>query len=257
MTIFTGEIFSRFDYNTGWFVKGMVGGGGLWNGNLTDEDFPPVTDPYSSTHSKQDNGSLVYGTIDAGFKIIRGGDFHVGAFVGYQLMREVTAAYGCTQNASNPFICPPGLIPSNVQVIQQTNNWNSLRVGLEAKAEIGRAWVVSVDAAYIPYLHLSGADAHRLRIGNGPGDFVSDIPEDGNGWGYQLEGTVSYRINEAWTVGVGGRYWHMAASGFTHFEDHIVGFPASPQPVKWKADNVGVLFQSSFKFGPYPVFGTN
>ena len=51
MTIFTGEAYSRLDFNTGWFIKGYVGGGGLFGGNLKDEDFPPVTNPYSATLS--------------------------------------------------------------------------------------------------------------------------------------------------------------------------------------------------------------
>src|SRR5262245_53584978 len=49
INIFTGEAFSRLDYNNGWFIKGYVGGGGLFGGNLKDEDFPPVTTPYSAT----------------------------------------------------------------------------------------------------------------------------------------------------------------------------------------------------------------
>jgi hypothetical protein len=38
-SIFTGEGFGRFDFNTGWFVKGYAGGGALWDGQLKDEDF--------------------------------------------------------------------------------------------------------------------------------------------------------------------------------------------------------------------------
>ena len=148
----------------------------------------PALDPYSATLSKQDNGSLVYGSVDAGFKLIRGPDFHVGAFAGYQLMRETVSANGCAQIAANPFICTPGFIPDFIQVITQVNNWNSLRIGFEAAVEFDKRWKLSVDAAYIPYLHLSGSDAHRLRIGNSPGDFSGPVPEDGNGWGYQIEG---------------------------------------------------------------------
>ena len=44
MNIFTGEAFSRLDFNNGWFIKGYVGGGGLFGGKLKDEDFPPVVD---------------------------------------------------------------------------------------------------------------------------------------------------------------------------------------------------------------------
>jgi hypothetical protein len=45
------------------------------------------------------------------------------------------------------------------------------------------------------------------------------------------------RVAEALSVGIGGRYWYMQTRGLTHFEDHIVGFTASPQPVEWKVQN--------------------
>jgi hypothetical protein len=41
--------------------------------------------------------------------------------------------------------------------------------------------------------------------------------------------------------------------GLTHFENHIVGVTAIPQPVDWKVDNFGMFLQLSLKFGPYPV----
>jgi hypothetical protein len=50
--------------------------------------------------------------------------------------------------------------------------------------------------------------------------------------GYQFEGFLSYRVMEAWSVGIGGRYWYMQTTqGLTHFENHIVRATAVPQPV--------------------------
>jgi len=78
------------------------------------------------------------------------------------------------------------------------------------------------------------------------------VPEDGKGWGYQLEGFVSYCVTQAWSVGIGGRYWHMQTNeGLAHFENHIVGITAVPQPVDWKVDNFAMFLQLSLKFGPY------
>jgi len=45
----------------------------------------------------------------------------------------------------------------------------------------------------------------------------------------------------------------MDSKGLTHFEDHVVGYTAYPQPVDWKVENIGVFVQGSFKFGPYPT----
>ena len=47
------------------------------------------------------------------------------------------------------------------------------------------------------------------------------------------------------SVGLGARYWHMETNGNTHFEGHVVGVGASPQPVHWKIDNFGVFLQGA------------
>jgi hypothetical protein len=104
---------------------------------------------------------------------------------------------------------------------------------------------------------LAGSDAHWLRIGTSPGDFSGPVPEDGHGWGYLIDGFLSYRVNDFFNVGLGGRYWHMQANGHTHFENHVVGVTAVPQVVNWKTDNYGVFLQSSVKLGPHGLFGSN
>jgi hypothetical protein len=256
MTIFTGEAYSRLDFNTGWFIKGYVGGGGLFGGKLKDEDFEPITSPYSSTLSDNKSGSMFYGSVDAGIKLVRGPDFHVGAFVGYHFLRNYVDATGCTQTATNPGICVPS-IPSSVAVISQTNNWHSLRLGLEGSVEFDRRWKLTLDAAWIPYAVLFGADSHLLRIGSDFGDFTGPIPEDGKGWGYQFDATVSYRLNDYISFGAGGRYWHIEAKGYTHFEGRVVGVNAQPQVVHWRADHFGGFVQAQIHFGPYRVINGN
>ena len=255
LSIFAAEAYGRFDLDRGWFLKGYVGGGGFRKGNLKDEDFPPVITPYSATFSIQENGSPIYANVDGGFTIIRGGDFRVGAFGGFHYLNETVSAFGCTQIAFNPSICGAFPLPNQVKVITQDNNWYSVRVGLDASVEIDRV-KLSVDAAWLPFVWLYGSDAHWLRIGNLPGDFNDKIAEDGKGWGYQLEGFVSYRVNEALSLGVGGRYWYMQSRGFAHFENRVVGFTAAPQPVEWKTESYGVFFQASLKLGPYTLFSS-
>lgn len=253
LNLYAGEAFSRMDFNSGWFLKGYFGLGGLWNGRLKDEDFEPFIVPYSATTSQQREGSLIYGSGDLGFKLVRGPDFHVGMFAGYHFLRDSVQAFGCGQIASNPSVCGGG-IPDAYRVITQHNTWQALRVGLEAAYEIDNRWKFSIDGAYLPYVWLAGSDTHWLRLGNQPGDFGGPIPEDGNGWGYQVDAFIAYRLTEALSLGLGGRYWHVQSSGLTHFDGHVVGFAAAPQPVNWKADHFGVFLQSSLKFGPYPLF---
>jgi hypothetical protein len=257
LSIFSAEAYGRFDLNTGWFFKGLIGGGGFRKGTLKDEDFPPGISPYSATLSVLDNSSPFYATLDAGYNLLRGPDFRFGAFVGYNYMQELVSAQGCGQIATNPFICGLFTLPNQVRVITQTNDWQSLRVGLNGEVDITNRLKLGVDAAWLPMVWLNGTDAHWLRIGDDPGDFTGPVPEDGNGWGYQLEGVLSYRVTDAISVGVGGRYWHMQTSGLTHFDGHVVGFVVPPQPVDWKTDSYGVFIQTGLKFGPYPTIGSN
>jgi Omptin family len=241
------ELFGRFDHSSHLFLKGYVGAGFMARGNLNDEDFPPTISPYSSTDSDQRQGRLFYASLDGGFDIIRGGDFRVGAFTGYHFLSEKLNAYGCTELASNSAVCA-GSIASSVKVITQDNNWHSWRLGIDAAFEPFERMKVGVDAAWLPYVWLDGADSHWLRIGT---DFTGPIPENGTGNGYQIDAVISYNLTPTSSIGIGGRYWHMEADGDTHFEGHTIGSSASPQPVRWKTDHYGMFVQANFKFGPY------
>lgn len=254
MTGYAGEAFGRVEHTSGFFLKGYAGGGVLSGGKLQDEDFPPGIIPYSSTDSRQNNGTLGYASIDLGYAFIRQPGLRIGAFVGYHYLDNRVDAYGCGQTASNAAICGT-VIPDTVQVISQNNHWNSLRLGLDAKIALGGPFSLNVDAAWLPYVSLNGADSHLLRIGNYPGDFTGPIPEDGTGTGYQLEGSIAYAYSPNVSFALGARYWRMETSGNTHFEGRVVGFNAFPQPVEWKYENFGVFAQGSFKFGPYPTGG--
>jgi len=252
----SGEAYGRLNHSNGLFLKGYVGAGIMPNGSLNDEDFPPVIAPYSSTDSKQREGHLAYASIDAGFNLLRQQNFRLGVFGGYHYLEDKVSAYGCQQVAGNPNICAPGDVLANTLVISQNNRWQSVRVGADADIRLSDRLMLRLDAAWLPYVRLSGTDFHWLRIGNNPGDFTGGLPEDGKGKGYQLEAVLSYAYNPNVTFGIGGRYWRMDSEGHTHFENHIVGGGGSPQPVDWKTEHMGVFVQGTFKFGPY-VTGAN
>jgi len=246
----SGEAFGRLDHTSGFFLKGYAGGGILPNGSLNDEDFPPAITPYSSTDSKQREGHLAYASIDAGFNLLRQQDFRLGIFGGYHYLEDKVSAYGCQQLASNPSVCAGGIADS-VLVISQNNRWQSVRVGADVDIKLSDRLMLRLDAAYLPYVRLSGTDFHWLRIGNAPGDFTGGIPEDGTGQGYQLEAVLSYAYSPNVSFGIGGRYWNMKTSGHSHFENRVVGVNTAQQPVDWKTEHMGVFVQGAFKFGPY------
>ena len=133
-------------------------------------------------------------------------------------------------------------------VITQSNYWNALRLGVNGEMEFGQGWRLKGEAAALPFVKFDGTDNHWLRICDTSGCFTGGLPEDGTGWGYQLEAMLDYTLANRVTVGVGGRYWHMQSSGDTHFEGHIVGGGGSPQRVDWKTDYYGLTAHAGWQF---------
>jgi hypothetical protein len=235
-----GEIFGKVTDNR-FFVSGFAGLGVLDGGTLKDEDFPPVTSPYSSTNSNQHDGSLSYATVDVGGYLYSTPKGRLGAFVGYNYLNQQLNAFGCTQTGANAGICVPS-ISDSVKVISQSNTWQSVRVGINGDMKLDDRWSINGDAAILPYVTLSGADTHWLRI---PGDFSGPIPEDGTGWGAQIQAMLDYKVNDQLSLGVGGRYWHMQTVGNAHFEDVT---PGPAQPEHWTTDLLGVLVEAKAHF---------
>lgn len=235
------EAFARVDHRNGLFWKGYAGGGLLTQGNLQDEDFPPGITPYSSTNSTLQNQSIGYVSLDMGGALLRGADFRFDGFVGYHYFHARMKAFGCQQTASNPAICAGG-IPESVAVIVEDNTWQALRLGLNADLPIVDRLRLNLEAAWMPYVSLSGTDNHLLRP-----DLPLPTSEDGHGWGYQLEAMLSYKVDDTISLGVGGRYWRMQSKGSAHFEV----FGGSPQPLDFKTEIYGVFVQGSYRFGSF------
>jgi hypothetical protein len=242
------EAFGRFDHlATNLFVKGYVGLGRLAGGELNDEDFPPDTNPYSSTLSDLRDGKMTYASIDVGYDVWRSGRVRIGGFVGYHYFSERLNAMGCRQIATST-ICDPAEA-SSVNVISQDSRWHSLRLGVAGRFDVTERFSVALDAAWVPYTWFDGEDTHWLRIGSNSGDFTGPVPDSGRGNGYQLEAVMSYLVTDALSVGVGGRIWSMKSDTTTHFDGHIVGVDAQPQPSDWTTRRYGVFVQASYKFG--------
>ncbi len=243
LTGMSGELFGQVNERN-YFVKGNAGLGALLRGSLQDEDFPPGIAVYSSTDSSLHPGTIGYITVDGGGYFSETPNTRLGVFAGYAYLHQTVNGFGCTQTASNPSVCAGGISDSTA-VITQKNNWNALRIGLNGDMTFGQGWRLKGEAAVLPVVMLYGADYHWLRIGT---DFTGGIPEDGIGWGYQLEAMLDYTLANRVTVGVGGRYWHMQARGHTHFENHLVGGGGSPQRVDWKTDYFGLTAHAGWQF---------
>jgi opacity protein-like surface antigen len=244
---YSGETFARVDHRTGAFAKGYVGMSGIGSGNLKDEDFPPGISPYSATTSAQQDGSLLYGSGDVGYNVLRTPIYKLGPFVGYYQGREIVNAYGCSQIAANPSVCSPSF-PIGTLGITENAKWQAFRVGLNGELAFLERFRLNLEGAWLPYAWLQATDTHWLRIQNLPGNFTGPIPEDGHGTGMQFEGVVSYFVTDAFSVGVGGRYWHIDTHGNSHFEGHVIDVSASPQPVTFVTERYGGFLQGAYRF---------
>jgi hypothetical protein len=117
---------------------------------------------------------------------------------------------------------------------------------------------LTVDAAVLPYVSMTGIDNHWLR------PEINPLPQAGHGWGYQLEGILAYDVTSNFSVGVGGRYWFAETrSGTTQFPQQCFIFPEfvpcgfatslPPSPTKFTTERYGGFLQASYKFGEPPV----
>jgi len=88
---------------------------------------------------------------------------------------------------------------------------------------------------------LNATDLHNLRPD------IRGLPEDATGNGVQIDAVLRYQVTDAFSVGLGGRWWHIQGDGSAHFEQKING--AVAQPIKIEQDRFGLLAQASYKFG--------
>jgi hypothetical protein len=229
------EVFARLDLPSGLMVKSFVGKG-TGAGKLNDEDWglPFATFvPYSNTWSAVSD-KIRYGVIDVGYDVWRDAGLRLAPFVGYSVFHQVMTGYGCVQLA-NPNSDCGNPISTSVEVISEDDEWHAARIGIAADLQIFSGVTLSADAAYLPYVRITGTDDHVLR------DLLS--PERANGTGTQLELILKYAVTEQLSLGIGGRYWAMWTP------DGIVDFGGEEiVPMRFNVEQAALLFQGSYTF---------
>jgi opacity protein-like surface antigen len=235
-----GETYGRIDHSSGFFVKGYLGAGGLFNGVLHDEDFP-ADHAYSNTYSTV-AGSIGYVTADAGYTFLKAPGAKLGAFVGYNFFSEQMISHGCNQVAGDD-ICAPA-DPATELLLSQDIQFNSLRVGLSAEFMLTDRLKFVADAAYVPVVSAVAVDDHNAT--------ASYFPESASGgYGTMMEAFFSYNVTPYWNVGIGGRYW---AWNMRQGTDESItrtlgqGVPA-PEFDAYNTDRYGVFVQSGYHWG--------
>ena len=95
----SGEVFARLDHiPSGWFVKGMVGGGVVTDGHIDDRDFLVTQFKFSDTTSDVRNGNLSFAMFDVGWAYSPAAGLRLGFFAGYHYWREKVTANGIVCN---------------------------------------------------------------------------------------------------------------------------------------------------------------
>jgi opacity protein-like surface antigen len=231
----SGELFARIDAPFKVFIKGMIGGGGITGGNMVDEDWGIVDngghETYSNTNSRV-SGTMNYMTADIGYSFLRTATYKFGGFIGYNRYQTSMDNFGCYQNIAIAGVCSPSLL-DNVNAVSQFDTWQSFRVGLAAETQITDRLKVGGEIAMLPYVLLDGLDMHKVRNVN--------FPISGTGQGVQAELSLSYRVTDALSLGVGGRYWSMWTNSAEQTD-----LPSNFFTIN--TERYGVFAQLSYKF---------
>jgi hypothetical protein len=209
-----------------------------------------VNDGYSNTVGNA-RGNLNYATVDVGYDFFRGSGYKVGGFIGYNEYRDNKSSFTCSQIAlpANG-ICNP---PSSGFILGENDNWQSLRIGANAEAQLAEQWKLVADVAFLPYVQLNGQNFHPMI------PFIAD--ETGTGIGTQAELFLNYYLTPQFSVGIGGRYWAMWTTSGTNCREppQPTGTAACPAPLQdqqVKTERYGLLLQAAYRFGVPPVAET-
>jgi hypothetical protein len=220
-----------------WFGRLTGGFGAIGGGRLTDNDYLTADGgaPSSQTFSDIRGGSNWYVNADFGRRIVdfRNSRGYLDVFTGYQYWYQRQTASGlsqqiCTPAGQTPSLGPPpgtqplcnpnarGL-PHSVDVITNTSNWHSIRVGGSVEYRFTRRLSVQSTIALIPVSILDNKDVHYLR-----GDLSQNPSLSMLGYGIGGDADVGARfmIVRNLFASVGYRvWWNQMVSGNVTFHN--------------------------------------
>jgi opacity protein-like surface antigen len=244
----SGEVFGRVDSPSRIFVKGFAGGGSLGGGKMHDEDWLSRSSdnvPYSNTLSGYVPGRIGYATLDVGYDVLHTDRYRLGGFIGYHYNRDEKMARGCIQLAHPEGACAEPFSASlSTNVISEDNTLHAVRLGVAGQVALAPNLKLSAEAAYLPYVRLTGLDGHLLRTD------TTDIwsPEFARGRGVQLEAILSYALTPNVDIGVGGRYWAAWATDDAYTNTFGMACPCQTLPMR--LERYGMFVQASNRFAP-------
>jgi len=191
------------------------GWGQILDGTLVDEDFVKTPQQgnflFSRTSSDVPDSNILLFNADFGLRPVRYRDSYgrlgfIDVLVGYQYWREEYEAFGDTPHI-DPFGLTGARIPSTVKAITHEWQWHSVRIGGRFDAPIWRNLNFRLSAFFLPWSSLEVRDTHHLRTDLAQNPSVKTTAN--GGFGYQLDGSLSYTFFYGLAVEAGFRYWRV------------------------------------------------
>jgi hypothetical protein len=206
------------------FVSNVtLGWGSIERGTLRNLDFAANsrTGLFSETLSSPTDGSVVYGSVDFGPRLIqwtfKGAPGAVDFLGGFQYWREKYTARGfdvllCRSVPGFTCALPTGA-SSDANAVTETITWKSIRFGPRVTVPFLPRLTAVGQAFYIPWTRYENTDIHHLR---------NDLPQDpsfkdtaSGGQGVQLEAALHLRVWKMLKVEAGYRYWDLRSGSGT------------------------------------------
>ncbi len=170
------ELYGRIDDNsTATYLKGIAGYSVALNSDYNT----------SGATGSSEGGQVYYAGADFGYLGLGNENFGFGGFVGYQFQND------------SPFT---GRHLGNTTNI----NYNMLRLGLAARANLGDQVDLTAEAAIIPYARVDGQLAMDPTVGASSGGSL-----EGTLYGAAGEVMLGFHPTDNMTIRGGGRAWYL------------------------------------------------
>ncbi len=210
------ELHARIDDNsTDTYLKANVGYAALIEGTYETPEFLGAQD--------MGVGSIGYVGADFGYMPLGNNDIRFGGFVGYKYSADNPSM------GRSSFITNSGGGDSKENMVET----NALRLGAVARAELGDKVDINIEAAVIPYAHLSGTyGAFSVPdFVSGGTNFTqgSEGSLSGNLYGAEAEVLLGFHATDDITLRVGGRISYLTGDASMSYTAREIGNPINAQ----------------------------
>ncbi|WP_404405061.1 hypothetical protein [Pelagibacterium halotolerans] len=196
------ELYGRIDdASTDSFLKGNLGFAAAISGTYE-------TPSTGGASVGTDSGTIAYAGADFGYAPLGNETFRFGGLIGYEYRNE------SIDMGRAGFITSGGGGDSSPNMLEI----HGLRLGVTAQAEINDTFDITIDAAAIPFAHLSGTYGAMAIPDLGGQVQGSDVAIQGNLYGGSIEAMAGFHPTENLVIRAGARGYYLTGPVDTSFE---------------------------------------